>query len=325
MTTTLYRKVGEQFLDSNGVPLAGYKLWYYQSGTTNLQDTYSEQTGVTANTNPITLNSAGRIPSAVFLGSTADYKETLKDANGVTITPWPFDGIPKAVAASNPQTGYERLYQPWYLINTTPLTLGAATSGNAYKCDATSTALTVNLPSAASVTAGTGYVFKKMDSSSNLVSIVPNGSDTIDGLNSALYLGMPYESIGFTSDGANWLTSLFSSAPFMLSGQLQSVTASSSTLAIDLNKGWHIVLTLSATVTAFTFTNHPGSRVSARITLEIASTGAYNITDWPGTTTWPGGAAPTITSGSGKKDTIILASGDGGTNFRGYVAGQDFA
>lgn len=327
MTTVLHRNLGDQFLDSDGVPLNGYKLYYYQSNTTNLQDTYSEQTGITANLNPITLNSSGRLPVPVFLGSTYDYTETLTDANGVVVSPWPFNGIPKAVAASNPITGFERLYQPWYLVNTSnsPLTLGAATSGNAYECDASGGALTINLPSAAAVTSGTGYVFKKTDGTANAVAVVPSGSDTIDGLNSTMYLAMKNVCVGIISDGAQWLASLFAAYPHMLAGQSQAVSASSSTLNIDLSRGWHVRLALGATVTTFTVSNHPAAGIICRLTIDITSSGAYNITDWPGTTTWPGGYAPTITSGAGNLDTIILTSADGGTNFRGFVAGQDFS
>lgn len=104
----------------------------------------------------------------------------------------------------------------------------------------------------------------------------------------------------------------------------QSVTANSTSLAIDASQGTDIALTLSSNVSvAFTVSNWPAAGTFGRMILEIASTGAYNISVWPGTTIWNAGSAPTITSGG--KDTIILTSNDGGTNFRGYIAAQAMA
>jgi hypothetical protein len=105
----------------------------------------------------------------------------------------------------------------------------------------------------------------------------------------------------------------------------QAVTASGASLAINYATGPDVSLTLSATVTSFTVSNWPASGKLGRLLLEIASTGAFNITGWPGTTIWSAGTAPTITSGNGKKDTILLTSNDGGTNFRGYVIAQAMA
>ena len=51
-----------QFLDSNGVPLAGGFLFTYAAGTTTLQTTYTDSTGTIANANPIPLDSSG-VPS----------------------------------------------------------------------------------------------------------------------------------------------------------------------------------------------------------------------------------------------------------------------
>lgn len=104
----------------------------------------------------------------------------------------------------------------------------------------------------------------------------------------------------------------------------QTVVASGATLTIDMNLGWCVALTLSANVTTFNVLNWPTSTILGRLILDITSNGAFNITGWPGLTIWPAGSAPTITSGAGKKDTIILTSA-GGSNFRGFIGAQNMS
>ncbi len=75
-------------------------------------------------------------------------------------------------------------------------------NNNVALCDCTSNAITINLP-AASTASGLQYHVKKTDSSSNMVTIVPDGSETIDGQSSAV-LNNQYESRTLVSDGSNW-------------------------------------------------------------------------------------------------------------------------
>jgi hypothetical protein len=83
---------GWQFFDNNGVPLSGGLLYTYAAGTTTPAVTYTSATGLTANANPIVLNSAGRPPSEVWLNSADTYKFALKTAANVDI--WTMDSIP---------------------------------------------------------------------------------------------------------------------------------------------------------------------------------------------------------------------------------------
>ena len=78
---SLYPYPESQFFDSSGVPLAGGKLFTYQPGTTSLKATYQDLAGVTYNTNPITLDAAGR--ANIFLDGY--YDMTLLSATGVLI------------------------------------------------------------------------------------------------------------------------------------------------------------------------------------------------------------------------------------------------
>ena len=70
-----------QFFTNSGVPLAGGKLFTYAAGTTTPAATYTSSSGVTAHTNPIILNSAGRVAtSEIWLTESVSYKFLLKDS-----------------------------------------------------------------------------------------------------------------------------------------------------------------------------------------------------------------------------------------------------
>lgn len=76
---------GWQFFSNNGVPLTGGKLYTYAAGTTTPATTYTTDAGNVANSNPIILNSAGRLDNEIWLSENASYKFVLKDANDVLI------------------------------------------------------------------------------------------------------------------------------------------------------------------------------------------------------------------------------------------------
>jgi hypothetical protein len=101
-----------------------------------------------------------------------------------------------------------------------------------------------------------------------------------------------------------------------------AVTATGAT-ALNLANGevQTINLTGNATLTA---SGWPASGTWAKLVLQISNTGAFNITSWPTGVIWPGGTAPTITSGAGKRDCVILMSADGGVTVWGSVVGQDY-
>lgn len=67
--------VAQQFFDNNGQPLSGGKIYTYASGTTTPQATYTSATGTTPHSNPIILDSAGRVPGGeIWLSNNLQYK-----------------------------------------------------------------------------------------------------------------------------------------------------------------------------------------------------------------------------------------------------------
>jgi hypothetical protein len=74
-----------QFFTNSGVPLTGGKLYTYAAGTTTPQVTYTSSSGVTAHTNPIILDSAGRVPGGEIWLSAPPYKFVLNTSTDVLI------------------------------------------------------------------------------------------------------------------------------------------------------------------------------------------------------------------------------------------------
>lgn len=77
--------VAAQFFDNNGNPLAGGKIDTYAAGTTTPQVTYTSASGLIAHTNPIILDSAGRVPGGEIWLTAQRYKFVLSTAGNVLI------------------------------------------------------------------------------------------------------------------------------------------------------------------------------------------------------------------------------------------------
>jgi hypothetical protein len=102
----------QQFLDGNGNPLVAGKVYTYAGGTTTPIATYTDQTGATANTNPIILNSRGM--ADIWLQPTIAYKFVI--TNSTDVPQYTTDNIivaadnlsfssPPAIGNASPNTG----------------------------------------------------------------------------------------------------------------------------------------------------------------------------------------------------------------------------
>jgi hypothetical protein len=110
-----------QFFTNSGVILSGGKLYTYAAGTTTPAATFTSSSGNTNHTNPIILDSAGRVPGGEIWLSALPYKFLIKDSNDVLIGT--YDNISGVGAAS---------YQVDNFTGTgaqTVFTLSAASSG----------------------------------------------------------------------------------------------------------------------------------------------------------------------------------------------------
>jgi hypothetical protein len=78
MSGSLIPNAKQQFLDANGNPLAGGKVYYYIPSTTTFKNTYQNAALTILNTNPIILDSAGE---CIAYG-TGSYRQIVTDVNG---------------------------------------------------------------------------------------------------------------------------------------------------------------------------------------------------------------------------------------------------
>lgn len=86
-----------QFFDINGDPLVGGKVYTYEAGTTTPRVTYSDNTGASANPNPVILNARGE--ASIWLGAEV-YKFKLTDSNDVEL--WTVDYIAAPISSVSP-------------------------------------------------------------------------------------------------------------------------------------------------------------------------------------------------------------------------------
>ena len=151
---------GAQFFTDSGVPLNGGLVYTYAAGTTTPQTAYTTSAGNVAHTNPIVLNSAGRVASGgeIWLTDTAAYKFVLATAATVTIATYDNitgngSGLYAAFAASSGSSlvGYlpagtgaiattvqSKLRQTIHIFDFIPVALQAAITGRTSATDVTS-------------------------------------------------------------------------------------------------------------------------------------------------------------------------------------------
>lgn len=197
-----------QFTDGNGDPLSGGEVYWYDAGTTTPKDTYTDQGAGTPAANPVVLDSEGRPDhgsGAAAMWLDGSYKMVLKDSSGTTITTLDvineydmvdLTGLTATIADLNSTTTTS-------VTKNTTYTVQVADRGKTILCDATTGAFTVDLPAAA--TAGNKFkiIIKKIDTSTNAVTVDPSGVETID-TRTTFGLNDLNDFIEAQSDGSNW-------------------------------------------------------------------------------------------------------------------------
>lgn len=122
---------GAQFFDNNGVPLSGGKLYTYDAGTTTPKASYTSGSGLVPHTNPIILDSAGRVPGGeIWLTSGEDYKFVLETPTSILLGTWDnIYGYTSGSADASTEVQTATAGQTLFVLNSMAYTPGTNTLG----------------------------------------------------------------------------------------------------------------------------------------------------------------------------------------------------
>jgi len=110
-----------QFTDTSGNPLVGAKLFTYAAGSATKQTTYTDSAGLTANTNPIILDSSGRTPYGLWLTDSVAYKYVLAPATDTDPPTSPIITEDDILGSGNTSSSVSQ----WLASNATPTYVSA--------------------------------------------------------------------------------------------------------------------------------------------------------------------------------------------------------
>lgn len=318
-----------QFESNTGVPLVGGFLYSYAAGTTTLQQTCADnlQTAgacTNPNPNPIILDAGGR--AAVYL-LPKTYKFVLQDSLGVQV--WLQDNV-SALMPYNQNTFTGTIsYSPSTVITVSGGVV--APVSNVHAVDTSGGAANLNTLTIGTLTSPFIVVLYGNNPGGNPVTvktgagniILRKGDFALNSVNRYLTLILSgttwYELDRSDDDGAIMGPELRSYY------ETESVgTIAANVLALNLANGNHFAVALNANITTFTVTGVAASGKATALVLYFTADGTPRTIVWPGTTKWPAGSAPTMTSTNTKIDVITLITIDGGTTWLGFVGGQAF-
>lgn len=225
-----------QITDSNGDPVAGGSLTFYNAGTTDARVVYSDPGPTTSLGNVVTLNADGRPVSGaslvtIYTGTTA-YKFVVKDSDGATLRthdnlPGAFDT--SALAEIGDVTGLGTGYVATQTISADDTAVDGD-EGHVFNVNPSGGSRTLTLPSA--TTAGDAWpITVRHDGTSNSVLIATVGGDVIQHAGTdveTLPLLQRGDSATLVSDGAtSWMVTHYS--PGLISNLTPVLTVESIT------------------------------------------------------------------------------------------------
>jgi len=163
------------FLDANGDPMVGAKLYFYDSNTTTPQSVYSEASLSTTIDQPVLADARGMFPAIYLNPDPGSYRQKLTDADDVLIFDDDEISVPQAATYVPPDAGATSVdllartgdLKPFYGTSSIPSgwvrangrTLGSATSGATERANADAEDLFLHLwteDSTLSVSSGRG-------------------------------------------------------------------------------------------------------------------------------------------------------------------------
>ena len=124
VTLSLFAGAGAQFFDNNGTILSGGKIYTYLAGTTTPLAVYTTNSQNAFHTNPIILDSAGRVPSGgeIWLQLGIGYKFVLKTSTDVLIAT--YDNIPSSAQPPAANDADSIMYEQGYTVSAGSFVVG---------------------------------------------------------------------------------------------------------------------------------------------------------------------------------------------------------
>lgn len=219
-----------RFFDELGLPLEGGFVYTYIAGTTTPLATYTDQSGMTANPNPMPLESDGGA-SIWFKGA---YKIDVKKNTGVSLTGYPVDNVniydlldwsqlTASIADLNATDTSTKLEIADYSVI-------LSDRGKTILGDTTSGAFTITLPTAAEATNGFELTLKKIDINTTTITIIGADGENIEGRTSFLLYDQN-DVVTFLCDGSNWRIK-----SGVIRGNTQLMSAAFATTISDIDK-----------------------------------------------------------------------------------------
>jgi hypothetical protein len=187
------------------------------------------------------------------------------------------------------------------------------------------------LPIASGGTGSTSTTFVNLATNVTGTLPVANGGTGITsfGTGVATFLGTPSSAnlAAALTDETGTGLAVFGTTPTLtgLREAYSAVTSSSGTATLDFSAATVFQLTLSEDVSTFTWNNAPTSGTAFGFTLKVIQDSTARTIAFPASVDWPGGIAPTLSSGSGDVDVFTFFTIDGGTTYYGFTAGQDLS
>ena len=117
VTLSIFGGVGAQFFDNSGDPLTGGFIHTYEAGTTTPLATYTTYNGNIQHSNPIILDSAGRVSGGgeIWLSTGIGYKFILKASDDSLIGT--YDNIPSSAQPPAANDANSIMYEQGYTVN----------------------------------------------------------------------------------------------------------------------------------------------------------------------------------------------------------------
>jgi hypothetical protein len=270
----------QQWIDANGNPLSGAKLFTYEAGTSTKKTTYTDDTGATPNANPIALNSAGQSATGVY-GSTGAYKLVLAPSTDTDppLSPiWTQDGVAgiNDVAATAQDEWVPSGFAPTFISGTSFSVAGNQTAtlqvGRRIKVSL-SGSTRYGFIISASFGAGITTVVATFDTGSLDATISSVAYGLISATNSSAPRFPVIQIVHATDAGASSSSTSYAS----LNGSTKSITPRLSTSKILIEVSYfasvNYVAAFNAAATLSVYETTPGANLSAEYILEAFSAG----------------------------------------------------